>query len=236
MKKTTICLILILCLSMCLSATASAASFDGDVTFEKNGKKLTQNITSAAVDDAIGSMLPGDTLTITANLKNKYSKATEWWMSNSVLETFEDNNGADAGYTYKLVYKPSSGSAVTLYSNSKVGGENNITDRKGLAQATKGLEDYFYLDKLSPGGKGTVTLTITLDGETMRNDYQNSKAKLALSFAVEIVNTKTVVRTGDETTIVPYLAAALISGLALLTIAVVRLNKVSRKQRGGQKE
>ncbi|MBR6114871.1 MAG: hypothetical protein IKQ10_06755 [Oscillospiraceae bacterium] len=235
MKKWTICLLLIFCLSLGLSTTANAASFSGNVTF--NGKTVSSTITEAAVADAIGAMLPGDTLTITAHLKNNYSKPTEWWMSNEVIETFEQNKGADSGYTYKLVYKPKSGSSVTLYDNSKVGGEDKTGDRQGLAQATKALEDYFYLDKLAASsGTGTVTLTVSLDGETMRNDYQGSKAKLGLAFAVEIVNTRTIVRTGDETVILPYLAAALVSGLALLTVAVVRLNKHNRKQRGGQSE
>ena len=47
------------------------------------------------------------------------------------------------------------------------------------------LEEFFYLDRLVPGGDGIVTLKVELDGETQGNTYQNTLASLQMNFAVE---------------------------------------------------
>ena len=69
-----------------------------------------------------------------------------------------------------------------------------------------------------------------LDGETQGNGYQDTLADLNMRFAVEIVPSKDVIKTGDETEILPYVIAAAVSGALLMVIAVVRVK--SRKQRG----
>ena len=71
-----------------------------------------------------------------------------------------------------------------LFTSDTVGGENSGS-RVGLKAATSGLEDFLYLDTLSPGQKGVLTLRVALDGETQGNDYMNTLASLQLNFAVD---------------------------------------------------
>ena len=67
--------------------------------------------------------------------------------------------------------------------NKPVNGNNNGI---GLHEATKELERQFFLvDTLSKGQTGKVELTVTLEGETQGNDYQNTLADLTMEFAVE---------------------------------------------------
>lgn len=67
--------------------------------------------------------------------------------------------------------------------NKPVNGNNNGI---GLHEATKELERQFFLvDTLSKGQTGKVELTVTLEGETQGNDYQDTLADLTMEFAVE---------------------------------------------------
>ena len=102
------------------------------------------------------------------------------------------------------------------------------TSARGLKEATANLEDYFYIDTLDINQTGTVRLTVSLDGETQGNDYQDTFAKLQMRFAVEVpqtgtnttTNRTTVVKTGDDYNINPFYIAMLISGLPFLYLAL----------------
>ena len=99
---------------------------------------------------------------------------------------------------------------------------------KGLHQATHALKDFFFLDELEPNAQGTVLLSVTLEGETQGNQYQDTLAKLQMNFAVEPVNasgkTTTVlhklVKTGDKTSVFVFSVAALIAGSICGVIAI----------------
>ena len=103
------------------------------------------------------------------------------------------------------------------------------------------LDEHFYIDRLNAGEAGLVSLSISLDGETQGNDYQTTLAKLQMDFAVEKVSevthkevekietpkkviqreiVTTAVKTGDASQIALFSAVALVSGVALITVAV----------------
>ena len=71
-----------------------------------------------------------------------------------------------------------------LYDSDAVGGDSTARG-EGLHKVSNSLEDYLYLDTLTPEQKGTVSLKVSLDGETQGNGYQNTFANLQINFAVE---------------------------------------------------
>ncbi len=224
---------------------SSAEEITGSQGWEVNfdGTQLASNMGS--ITDAVNQMQPGDTVTFTLTLRNSYTEDVDYWMYNAVLKSFEDNSPANGGaYEYRLAYN-----GEDIFNSDTVGGEDVSAGKEGLKEATDSLEDYFYVDTIAPNGTGTITLEVSLDGETQGNIYQNTLANIDMRFAVELTAketptpkeepkqpTATVVRpakTGDETNILPYMAACLISGVVLLIAAILLLRRSNDK--GGAK-
>ena len=254
MKKKLCSLFLILLLAAGSTLTAHAEDYIGGngwyVRF--TGEKMESNFKSSDIADAISALQPGDSIAISISLENKDTSATDWYMTNKVLQSLEDSQNVAEGsaYTYVLTYKNSKGEDKTLYSSETVGGETVTGAGEGLHEATDGLEDYFYLDKLDSKAKASISLKVALDGETSGNTYQNTIAKLQMNFAVEKLrgtNTATSsnasrresndiykvgsdVRTGDQNRILLWSLLALLGGIGFMGLAVT-----GRKGKGGDK-
>lgn len=251
-------------LSVCLLASAhmtahaetSYGGSDWSVTFT-NDKRMDSNFKSSDMNDVIYGMQPGDTAVITLALNNGNTDATDWYLKNEVLYSLEDrssNSGTKGGaYTYKLSYE-GPGETRTLFDSDAIGGESGEGGLEGLHQATNGLDDkdpdqqWLFLDTLSNGQAGKVTLEVSLDGDTQGNDYQDTLADLQMSFAVEMStagtnnrgttpaapnNPRTVVQTGDENELEPYILLACASGGILLAFAAYTQITRSRERKGG---
>lgn len=154
---------------------------------EFTGNGMESSFTSSDISDAVYALQPGDSVILSLSLKNGDSQDTDWYMSNEVLSSLEDSQAVASGgaYTYRLAYTGSSGEETVLYSSESVGGEKSSGAGAGLHEATDSLDEFFYLDRLAPGGSGMVTLEVVLDGETQGNSYQNTLASLQMNFAVE---------------------------------------------------
>lgn len=212
---------------------------DWQVTFTD---KLEENFGSGEIADVLGELYPGDNAIITIKLVNSNVKTTDWYMRNEVIKSMEDGSTVAEGgaYTYKLTYKDKNGSVKTLFDSDTVGGDNTGSIGEGLHGATGALKDYFYLDTLATNQSGVVTLEVKLEGETFTDNYQNTLADIQMNFAVELNDTTTqnnnrtqVVRTGDETELLPLYAAMAASGLVLLGLGIFGVRKDKRK-RGGK--
>jgi len=233
---------MLLVASLLVLPTVSAFAQDYEVpggSVEWDGTDLNSNLNS--LQDVIGDMQPGDQVTYTVTVKNNGSKDADFWMSNTILQSFEDNGKAsDGAYTYYLAFEGPNGTEV-FYNSAAVGGD----DSAGLYEVPESLEDAFLLGTLSSGDSGTVTLLVALDGETQGNSYQDAIAELQLIFGVEdrttttttktIKKTKTVtvpgettvVRTGDEFNMLPIYIAALAAGVLLVVVATGRRKKAA---------
>ena len=257
MKKKLMCLAMIALMVIGTPLTAHAEHFestkDWSVTFD--GKQMNSNFEAGDLKEDALQILPGDSISLKVNLKNDANKKTDWYMSNKVVETLEnDSNSAQGGaYTYKLTYKDSKGTETVLFDSSSIGGEKAAgVKEKGLLEVNDELEKFFYLDRLNSNETASVILYVQLDGETQGNDYQKTLAELQMSFAVEKIDesvivkkekkeevktqvvTKyvtTTVKTGDSAQIALFSAVALISGLSLLFFAVNTMKK-SRNEKG----
>lgn len=227
-----------LLLACCMTCALSAPALADDYTAEEwsvvfNGEKLEENYPSSV--ELADNMQPGDSLTQVIHLKNNGSAAANWYITNEVLESLEDNSAASGGaYTYVLAYNDGTGTR-DLYNSSAVGGDGSDL---GLGGATQGLEDYVMLGELPAGSSGTVSLTIGLDGMSQINSYQNTNASVRVNFAVEEVrdaaNTTIVrsVKTGDWMKTMPFILLTAMSGLVLLGFAVVCLRKSKEDEEG----
>jgi len=192
-----------------------------------DGKVLNSNFSQQEINDLLSDMQPGDSTVLNVSLANDYKDITSWYMKNEVIDSFEDNSIANGGaYEYRLSYFSPDNEELVLYDSEMVGGSES-TD--GLKEATEYLEDYVYLGQIERGQKGRMELTVSLDGETQGNDYQDTIADIMMKFAVEIPETEEIIRrrripnTGDEYNSIPWLIATGVSGLVILGVAVIRL-------------
>jgi len=249
MKKKIFGLVLTMLLIAAFSMSAFAEEQTGGsgwaVTYD--GNAMNSNFTSANINDAILGLQPGDTVTLSIALSNTSGSSTDWYMQNSVLKSLEDSKSVAEGgaYTYVLSYTKPDGTSTVIYSSDNVGGENATDPEVGLHQATDTLKDYFYLDELQSGASGSISLKVTLEGETQGNNYMDTLAKLQMKFAVEpvvsVTNTKTVlktvsVKTGDNTNQLLYIAAAALAlGVILFLLAFSRMKRKKAAVRDDQR-
>ncbi|MBR2541208.1 MAG: hypothetical protein IKE85_10380 [Mogibacterium sp.] len=241
MKKTnylmTLLLTLALVLSMSMVALAESKSFTGDVTYD-GGSSMKSNYDGKDIAASAADLEPGDDVTITITYNNRSQKTTDWYMRNSVLQTLEESGtpAENGGYTYTLT----DSKAGVIYSNDEVGGNKQTGIPEGLKQATASNEgEYFSINTLAPGEKGTTTLHIAFEGETEVNDYQTTAAKLDLQYAVEehgvdTTETKVInrmVKTGDSTKILRYV---LTFGVSLLLFLLALISWKKDRRKGGE--
>ncbi len=255
MKKKCYSLVLGAVLLASLPLTAHAETSHGGpwrVAFTEEAK-MESAFSSSEMADVISGMQPGDETVAELELYNQNSAATDWYMTNQILSSLEDSaEGASGGaYTYRLTYTGPDGTQTVLFSSDTVGGDGSEAG-EGLHSVSDALEDYFYLGTLASGQKGTVELTVALDGETQGNSYQGTLADLTMNFAVEMNNggqggnpgggpggepggnqgsggsSTRVVKTGDESRLGLFLGLAGASGVLFLGLAFFGL--VQRKK------
>lgn len=168
--------------------TAHAESLNGGSGWGARftGDDIESNFTSSQIADAVSGLQPGDDITFRVDVENGDSRNASFYMTNEVLSSLEESQNAAQGgaYGYHLIYTGPGGDETILYDSDTVGGDSTANG-EGLHKVSNSLEDYLFLDRLSPGQKGTVSLKVSLDGETQGNGYQNTFANLQINFAVE---------------------------------------------------
>ena len=236
MKKKVFAFIVVLSLILSLPLAVYAdhlyGGSDWTVEFTKD-EKLESNFSSSSIADAARGLQPGDDLTVTIRLINSSGKTADWYMLNEIIRSLEDTqaNAAGGAYAYQLTYAPSVGALVTLYDSETVGGELNGSEPEGLNEVDSALKNYMALETMRSGNSGTVTLKVSLDGETQGNSYQDSLADLRMRFAVELTPIGKIIKTGDESmNVSPFYIGMAVSGLLFLVLAVDGLRQ--RKKQG----
>ena len=231
MKKTVYSFLALLIILITVAAVTAYAEDDPleDVfswTATYNGTTIETTFKQNELTDRLSSMLPGDVMTFNVSIANGSTVATRWYMKNWVKKTLEyETIAAWGGYRYQLYY--TKGSNVTELYDSDIGGQDQLItqnqgSKEGLEEATLNLDEWFFLDTLNAGETGgTVTLIVSLDGETQGNVYQNTAAEIALQFAVERkTGNRTAVKTGDENNLTPYYILMIVTGLIFLYLAL----------------
>ena len=235
MKHNVIRVLLTICLLCALMIPVFAEHYDSEqgwkVTFTSGGK-LEPNFKASDFNDPVSKLQPGDDVDFTVSVVHANDETAAWYMTNEVTKSLERaHNASDGAYSYTLTYSGPGGNK-TLYDSKNLGG-SGVKD--GLEEANAFLEEDIFLDNLSKGQSGTITLSVKLEGESQGNAYQDAEAIVLLDFAVEPTATTptspavsptptsratTVVKTGDDTNMAPPLAVMGISGLVLLILAI----------------
>ena len=248
-------------LTLGMTGTAFAESYDYDGVCNFDGSKMVESFDGDSIASRVSNLQPGDDVTFTIEYKNYSSESTDWYMENAIARTLESldkartavrqdgvDNPADGGYTYELIQYDHTGAKNVLFSNSKVGGENGTVadlddpgkEMTGLEPATNALDDWFYIDTLKKNESGSVVLHVAFDGETEVNDYMDTDGELNVRFAVEltpegtgVTTTSKIVKTGDQTNLLMWAVIGLIAGLLMLMLAFLSRKK-DEKSKGGE--
>lgn len=139
-------------------------------------------------------VMPGDTITYKINYANGTSKAADFYMNAEVVKSLEKAS-QDVGGAYSYVIKNND---AELFSSETVGGD--ATEKLGLTQASGDTGVYFSLGEVKAGEKGTVSVSITLDGDSQANVYQDKSAELQFYFKAEseTLGNKTIVKENEK--------------------------------------
>ena len=246
--KKALSALLALALVMATPSMALAEHLKGKdgwtVTYTSQGR-MVDTYSAAEYVDQVKDVQPGDDITFTVSLSHENDKPADWYVSNDIVTTLEEGaNASGSAYEYLLTYE-GPGGGRTLYDSTTLGGD----DTSGLHEADSALADYIFLGNMSKGQGGTVSLKVTLDGETEQNNYFNTLAQLKINFAAQETEAepekpttpetpkkkttnRTIVKTGDETRLFPFYVAMVVSGVLFLILAVqsIRLRKEEREE------
>lgn len=216
MKKGILNIVLALTLVTAGLTAGKTDSFAAGAQTHNTGWEVTYNGKSNVdfssnkdeVYNEIAGVMPGDTITYTIKYTNNdpntdASKAkvpgAEFYMNANVVDTLEA--GRDKGGAYSYVIK---NNGITLVDSQTVGGETG-TDKNntGLAQVCGEDGTYFSLGVLNYEASGTVTVSITLDGDSQTNMYGGKDAGLEFFFRAEpmtiVEKNKTIIKTITRT-------------------------------------
>lgn len=251
-RRCLLCIVQAALLSLGSAATVQAEDYArGDWRVEFTGNGMAGNFKSSDISDVVYALQPGDSVTVSLSLENKSDRDSAWYMTNSVIRSLEDTSSKATGgaYAYRLAYVGKDNEETVFFDSATVGGEGKSTAKKGLHEAVEDMDEYFAVDTLVPGERGTVTLRVELDGETQGNDYQNTLADLRMSFAVDALNLTSDgggdneknqdgqpgsgahsystggVKTGDSNELAVWSCVAFVSGAALLALALFSMRK-----------
>lgn len=235
--KKSFPLILAVVMAFGLAQSAMAETVTGTAVYDGSGVRLSYS--AQDIKARLSSLTPGDDVTFEFTLSNTSGKAADWYVQDSVIRTFEDStNASDGAYTYDLSYTSPAGKTTDLYSSEVGGITSDTTVPAGLHQAATGTDRYFYLDRIASGKTGTFKLSIAIDGETLRNDYQSTLADLQVNFAVEVPDEEdsTVTsnpKTGDDSGLTVYIVLFVAAAVLLAVIGVIALRM---RKKGGSDE
>ena len=214
------------------------------VTFNADGD-VESNFKSSNLDETVSGMQPGDDAVFRITISNDNEKTTSWYMENKVLYSLEDRSKNKAikggAYSYVLTYKGADGTETELFNSDKVGGDGK--EDEGLKEATEGLENWFFLGDMEKGQDATVTLKISLEGETQGNNYQDTLADLTMNFAVETKETPAehvspkpvptppshTVKTGEGNSFLIWICTGA-AGIVLMILAIILKKRNDRKE------
>ena len=164
-----------------ITANAETESINWQVTYTGSKIESTYDVNKSTIENA----MPGDTIEYSVDYVNGTSSPASFYVSADVVKSLEEGATATGGaYSYKITY---TGSEVPLFDSETVGGDagEGADAVIGLDQVNGNEGAYFSLGTVAAGDKGTVTVSITLDGNSQNNNYMSTLAQLEIKFGAE---------------------------------------------------
>lgn len=177
----------ILALTLVVAGTIGTASYAKANTEVKDWMTFTfmggsdTDFSSKLADGftPFSGVMPGDTITYNIKYENGTDKAAYFYMNAEVVNSLEEAS-KEVGGAYSYTIKNND---TELFSSKTVGGD--ATDKLGLTQASGDTGVYFSLGAVQPEATGTVSVSITLDGDSQANVYMDKVAELQFYFRAE---------------------------------------------------
>lgn len=223
---------------------ATTLIFGSAVSVMASEKNLTYPddfSTTAGADilsDAFSDMVPGEMRSQTIELKNADAQQMKFYMYTEITDNLADKGDQNAIYTLELKKE---GEQEPFFSGI-IGKDKVDLGRDRLTEDNQVL-----LDSLKKGETSSVTITITLDGDSAENLYEDKDGVIRMVFSATedngipkkqtikkdqkkvygTSNTITkVVKTGDEFPVEALLAVAGVSLVAVIILVSKRKKKV----------
>lgn len=168
MKKLSALLVMF---SLFIPTINSVYAADSMITFDGEAEKFINENSNGEVFNLEG-MYPGETRTETLTLVNNDYREMKFYMNSKVLDEFgnETSSGAIAyDFNFKI-------NGEDLF-DGLVGGEDNVGE--GM------MEDNILIATLAKGETATLEMSVTADGDTMDNSYQDASGLIQYTFSVE---------------------------------------------------
>lgn len=168
MKKLSALLVMF---SLFIPTINSVYAADSMITFDGEAERFINANSEGEVFNLEG-MYPGETRTETLTLVNNDYREMKFYMNSKVLDEFgnETSSGAIAyDFNFKI-------NGEDLF-DGLVGGEDNVGE--GM------MEDNILIATLAKGETATLEMSVTADGDTMDNSYQDATGLVQYTFSVE---------------------------------------------------
>lgn len=233
-KRKRLTAVLAVLFSLALSLQVSAA--DNTVEFKGEAEKFVTEIKG----DSFEGLIPGEARTMTLEVKNADSSEMKFYMSAEILTNIAESGNKEAVYDFDIAKDGE------VFFQTIIGGEtkNNISMGKELLTENNNI----LLDTLKKGESSTITIRLTLDGDSTDSSYMGEEGSIKLVFSVgtaEVQNEtvvkkaikyvkgagKTVIQsiqTGDALPI-GLIAAALCSLICIIGLIVIKKKKNGRE-------
>lgn len=176
------------------------------VEFTEQNELVYQNAVNESegivdLGSAFNHMAPGETKSLTIKLVNRNSHKTNFYMHTEALQTLEEKREAMGGVYYVALQLGDKEIYHSEVGGTKVTNEAYQKSREGLLELNKGaLQKQIFLKTLAKDESENLTVTIGLEGETMRNSYQLAEGRMGITFAVTYETPSTNVE--EETEII----------------------------------
>lgn len=208
--------------TLIISCTPVLANDDTLITYEgDSGKFITQEGTSQGFED----MMPGETREVSVKLKNDHYEAMDYFMSAEILDNIAEKGNKEAVYEFNIARDGE------VFFSTIIGGSGNSIGQEYLTD-----DNNIKLAQLAKNEESVVTVSLSLDGDSTENAYQNQAGQIKLNFLVgtpesTMAEKQTIinrvidyVRTGDSAPFV------IIGGLLIISAAGIVIFKKKREE------
>lgn len=227
MKK--LCALLVMLSLFIPSVNSVFAANDSVITFDGDAEDFILPENNEVFN--LEGMYPGETRSYTLTLVNDDYREMNFYMSSRIVDELANDSYPSSGaaafdFNFKI-------NGVDLF-DGLVGGEDNVGEKM--------MEDDILIATLAKGEKAVLEMTVTADGDSLDNTYQDATGSVQYTFSVEyddevsapqqVINRIVKnVKTGDPTTLSVF--GALLGGSL---VGIVYLFVTRRKKEEGQDE
>lgn len=167
-----------LTVGMLISAGTQVMAASRDViTFDGNAREFVTQI-SGDLENGFEEMLPGETRTLNLEVKNEASEELKFFLSSDILKTDLAEQG-----DRKAVYDFQIKRDQEPFFQAVLGGEEeqNVSAGKEYLMDDSSI----LLAQLEKGESTDLQIAISLDGDSMGNEYMNASGSMELRFRAE---------------------------------------------------